>query len=141
MARAAKLLGNEREFSWSGLCEMRSELMGKAGELRARQAEVASAINSIDQVLRSLAHTDSIGGMYRRLMPLIKEIEGALPLIATLSEDWQMDIALAISKFVIANDPSLTMTPEEQNADRDLEIASALDLAHRRLIGSDRANQ
>ena len=65
-------------------------------------------------------------------MPLIKEIEGALPLIATLPEAWQKDIALTISKFVIAYDKSLTMTPEAQKAGRDREIACALDMAHRR---------
>lgn len=59
-------------------------------------------------------------------MPLIKEIEGALPLIATLPEEWQKDIALTLTKFVIAFDKSLTMTPEEQKAERDREINDAL---------------
>jgi len=59
-------------------------------------------------------------------MPLIKEIEGALPLIVTLPEEWQKDIALFVSKVVIAYDKSLTMTPEEQKAERDREIEAAL---------------
>jgi hypothetical protein len=60
-------------------------------------------------------------------MPLIKEIEGALPLIATLPDEWQKDIALVVSKFVIAYDKSLTMTAEEQKAERDREISAALE--------------
>jgi len=59
-------------------------------------------------------------------MPLIKEIEGALPLIATLPEDWQKDIALFVSKVVIAYDRTLTMTTDEQKAERDREISEAL---------------
>ena len=59
-------------------------------------------------------------------MPLIKEIEGALPLIATLPDEWQKDIALVISKFVVAYDKSLTMTAEERKDERDREIADAL---------------
>ena len=59
-------------------------------------------------------------------MPLIKDIEGALPLIATLPDEWQKDIALVISNFVVAYDKSLTMTPQEQKAERDREIAAAL---------------
>jgi len=59
-------------------------------------------------------------------MPLIKEIEGALPLIATLPEDWQKDIVLFVSKVVIAYDRTLTMTPDEQKAERNREISEAL---------------
>ena len=47
-------------------------------------------------------------------------------MIATLTDEWQKDIALTLTKFVVAYDKSLTMTPEEQKAERDREIADAL---------------
>lgn len=55
-------------------------------------------------------------------MPLVEEIEKQLPLVAELPEDWQKDIALILSKFVVAYDNTLIMTPEEQRALRDREI-------------------
>jgi len=60
-------------------------------------------------------------------MPLIKEIDGALPLIANLPEEWQKDVAYTLTRFVVAYDKSLTMTAEEQKAERDREIADALE--------------
>jgi hypothetical protein len=57
-------------------------------------------------------------------MPLITQIEHELPLIAELPREWQMEIALVLSKFIIAYDNMLIKTPEEQRAERDREIAS-----------------
>jgi hypothetical protein len=57
-------------------------------------------------------------------MPLIKEIETELPLVAELPEDWQKDVALILSKIVVAYDNTLTMTPQEQKDHRDREIAA-----------------
>lgn len=57
-------------------------------------------------------------------MPLIKEIETELPLLAALPEEWQKDVALILSKVVIAYDHTLTKTPEEQKAQRDEELAA-----------------
>jgi hypothetical protein len=59
-------------------------------------------------------------------MPLIKEIEDVLPLMAELPEEWQKDLALVISKTMLAHDRTLTMTPAEQKADRDRDIANTL---------------
>lgn len=56
-------------------------------------------------------------------MPLIQEIETELPLVAELPEEWQKDIALILSKIVIAYDNTLTMTPQEQKEHRDREMA------------------
>ncbi len=61
-----------------------------------------------------------------QIIAVLPDALRALPLIATLPEEWQKDIALVVSKFVIAFDKSLTMTPEEQKAERDREIAAAL---------------
>ena len=57
-------------------------------------------------------------------MPLIKDIESELPLVAELPEEWQKDIALMLSKFVIAHDNTLIMTPDEQRAEREREISA-----------------
>lgn len=55
-------------------------------------------------------------------MPLIKEIENTLPLVARLPEDWQKDAALLLSKIVVAYDNTLTLSPAEQREQRDQQI-------------------
>jgi hypothetical protein len=55
-------------------------------------------------------------------MPLIKEIEKELPLVAALPEDWQKDIALWLSRYVVAYDNSLTKSSEELQSLRDGEM-------------------
>jgi hypothetical protein len=62
-------------------------------------------------------------------MPLIKELEGALPMVATLPDEWQQDIVLLMTRLIIAFDKTLTMTAEEQKAERDREIAVAMEQA------------
>jgi hypothetical protein len=47
-------------------------------------------------------------------------------MVAEMPVEWQMDIALAISKFVLAYDKNLTMTLDEQKAERDREIEAAI---------------
>lgn len=64
-------------------------------------------------------------------MPLIKEIDAALPMVAEMPVEWQKDIALVVSKFVLAYDKNLTMTREEQKAERDREIEAALEHVRR----------
>lgn len=54
-----------------------------------------------------------------------------MPLVAEIPVEWQKDIALVLSKFVLAYDTSLTMTPEEQKAERDREIKAAMDHVRR----------
>lgn len=54
------------EHTISGLMKKRSELMGEAQELRARQAEVCNALDSIDYVLRSLGFQGDLDGMRPR---------------------------------------------------------------------------
>jgi hypothetical protein len=54
------------EHTISGLLKKRSELMGEAQELRARQAGVSNAIDSIDYVLRSLGYQGDLDGMRPR---------------------------------------------------------------------------
>jgi hypothetical protein len=56
-------------------------------------------------------------------MPLIQQIEYELPQIAMLPTEWQMEIAVVLSKFIVAYDNTLTKTPEEQRAERDRELA------------------
>jgi hypothetical protein len=55
-------------------------------------------------------------------MPLIKAIEKELPLVAELPEEWQKDIALWLSRYVVAYDNSLTKSSEELRSLRDEEI-------------------
>lgn len=50
----------------SGLLRKRAALMGEAQCLRAKTAEVANAIDSIDYVLRSLGHEGDLDGMRPR---------------------------------------------------------------------------
>jgi hypothetical protein len=57
-------------------------------------------------------------------MPLIQQIEYELPQVALLPTEWQMEIALVISKFIVAYDNTLTMTPAEQRAERDRELTA-----------------
>lgn len=46
-------------------------------------------------------------------MPLIKEFETYLPLVAELPKEWQKEIALLVSRMVIAYDNRLTKSSEE----------------------------
>jgi hypothetical protein len=55
-------------------------------------------------------------------MPLIKAIEKELPLVAALPEEWQTDIALCLSRYVIAYDNRLTKSSEELRSLRDDEM-------------------
>ena len=55
-------------------------------------------------------------------MPLIKEIERELPLIGSLPEEWQKDIALVLSKYLVAYDNKLTKSSKELKALRDEEM-------------------
>ena len=57
-------------------------------------------------------------------MPLIKQIEHELSLIADLPREWQMEVALVLSKFIIAYDNTLIKTPDEQRTERDRELAA-----------------
>ena len=57
-------------------------------------------------------------------MPLIKQIEHELSLIADLPREWQMEIALVLSKFIVAYDNTLTKSVAEQQAERDRELAT-----------------
>ena len=57
-------------------------------------------------------------------MPLIQQIEFELPRIAELPTEWQMEIALVISKIVVAYDNTLTKTPDEQREERARELAA-----------------
>lgn len=54
-------------------------------------------------------------------MPLIKEIENALPFVAELPEGVQGSIARLMSRLVVAHDDRNTMTPEERQRLRFLE--------------------
>ncbi len=54
------------EHTISGLLKKRSELLGEGGTLRARMAEVANAIDSIDYVLKSLGFQGDLDGMRPR---------------------------------------------------------------------------
>ena len=56
-------------------------------------------------------------------MPLIKQIEHELSLIGDLPREWQMEIALVLSKFIVAYDNTLTKSVAEQQAERDRELA------------------
>jgi hypothetical protein len=67
-------------------------------------------------------------------MPLIKEIEVELPLLAALPDEWQKDVAVILSRVVIAYDHTLTMSPDEQKARRDEELAA---FQRRFSLGSD----
>jgi hypothetical protein len=69
-------------------------------------------------------------------MPLIQQIEYELPQVALLPTEWQLEIAVAISKFIVAYDKTLTMTPGEQWAERDRELAAFHELY--RSEGSER---
>ena len=55
-------------------------------------------------------------------MPLIKEIEAALPIIAELPKRWQQDVALMMTRMAVACDNTLIKTPEERQAMRDQEM-------------------
>lgn len=57
-------------------------------------------------------------------MPLIRQIEHELPLIAELPREWQMEIALLLSRFIVAFDNTLTKTVEEQRIERERELAT-----------------
>ena len=59
-------MSNDYAHTISGLLKKRSELLGDMAQLRARQAEVANAIDSIDYVLRSLGHEGDLDGMRPR---------------------------------------------------------------------------
>jgi hypothetical protein len=59
-------------------------------------------------------------------MPLIKDIQEALPFLAELPEEWQKNVALAITNIMVAYDNTLTMTPAEQRELRDKDISAAL---------------
>lgn len=54
-------------------------------------------------------------------MPLIKEIENALPFVAELPVGVQESIAKMMSRLVVAHDDINTMTPEERQRLRLLE--------------------
>jgi hypothetical protein len=55
-------------------------------------------------------------------MPLIEAIEKELPLVAELPEEWQEDIALWLSRYIVAYDNSLTKSSEELRSLRDGEM-------------------
>jgi hypothetical protein len=55
------------------------------------------------------------------IMPLIKEIEIALPFVAEMSEDWQRDVARFISSMVTSFDNERTMTMEQRRRLSDLD--------------------
>ena len=59
-------MANGYEHTISGLLKRRSELMGESVALRARQAELGNAIDSIDHVLRSLGFSGDLDGMKPR---------------------------------------------------------------------------
>lgn len=54
-------------------------------------------------------------------MPLIKEIENALPFVAELPEGVQGSIAKMMSRLVVAHDDRNTMTPEERQQLRTMD--------------------
>jgi hypothetical protein len=64
-------MGNGSDHTISGLVKKRSELMAKASELRALQAEHGNAIESIDHVLRSLGFSGDLDGMKPRSNPAV----------------------------------------------------------------------
>jgi hypothetical protein len=55
-------------------------------------------------------------------MPLIREIEKQMPLVADLPEEWQKDIAIILSRYVVAYNDRLTKSSKELQALRDREI-------------------
>lgn len=57
-------------------------------------------------------------------MPLIRQIEHELPLIAELPREWQMEIALVLSRFIVTFDNTLTKSVDEQRLDRERELAA-----------------
>ena len=57
-------------------------------------------------------------------MPLIQQIEHELTLIADLPREWQMEIALVLSKFIVAYDNTLIKSVDEQRGERDRELAA-----------------
>jgi hypothetical protein len=57
-------------------------------------------------------------------MSLIQQIEHELPLIAELPREWQMEVALVLSKFIVAYDNTLVKTDDEQRAERERELAA-----------------
>lgn len=66
-------------------------------------------------------------------MALIKEIEIALPFVAEMPNEWQLDVARFMSSLVTSHDNERTMTREER------ERLSALDGAEfeRRLLDDE----
>jgi hypothetical protein len=54
-------------------------------------------------------------------MPLIKEIEIALPFVAEMSEAWQRDVARFLSSMVTSFDNERTMTMEQRRRLSDLD--------------------
>ena len=59
-------MANGYEHTISGLLKKRSEIAGDLQALRAQQAELANAIDSIDYVLKSLGHVGDLDGMRPR---------------------------------------------------------------------------
>jgi hypothetical protein len=57
-------------------------------------------------------------------MPLIRQIEHELPLIAELPREWQLEIALVLSRFIVAYDNTLIKSEEEQRTERERELAT-----------------
>lgn len=55
-------------------------------------------------------------------MPLIEEIEKELPLVSVLREEWQKEIALTLSKYLVACDDSLTKSSDELKDLREQEL-------------------
>ena len=68
LARSAVLIGHAKgyEHKLSRLLKKRSELQGEAEKLRAQQAVVCNAIDSIDHVLASLGFEGNLDGMRPR---------------------------------------------------------------------------
>lgn len=56
-------------------------------------------------------------------MPLIKEIENALPFVADLPERLQRDLAWFVSVVVTNYDDERTMTPEQREHLKSLSLA------------------
>ena len=55
-------------------------------------------------------------------MPLLNDIEKQLPLVAELPDEWQKDIAIILSRHLVAYDDRLTKSSRELRELRDREI-------------------